>query len=74
MPIGLGLLYAGLLRRKNALSMIFLAVATYTLGLLQWFFWGAWCIARLRDLPSESQTDAVNFFLRLDGLLFLCGV
>ncbi|GJN90149.1 hypothetical protein Rhopal_003148-T1 [Rhodotorula paludigena] len=40
MPIGLGLLYAGLLRRKNALSMIFLAVATYTLGLLQWFFWG----------------------------------
>ncbi|KPV74439.1 uncharacterized protein RHOBADRAFT_44929 [Rhodotorula graminis WP1] len=40
MPIGLGLLYSGLLRRRNALSMIFLALTVYSVGLLHWFMLG----------------------------------
>ncbi|KAK8847538.1 hypothetical protein IAR55_005396 [Kwoniella newhampshirensis] len=37
---GVGLFYSGLLRRKNALSMIFLSVAGVAVGSFQWFFWG----------------------------------
>ncbi|GAA5827499.1 hypothetical protein JCM11251_003836 [Rhodosporidiobolus azoricus] len=37
---GLALLYSGLLRRKNALSMIFLAFAAYAVGTLHWFLMG----------------------------------
>lgn len=37
---GVGLFYSGLLRRKNALSMIFLSVAGIAVGSFQWFFWG----------------------------------
>lgn len=40
MPIGLGLLYSGLLRRKNALSMLFLSMCTYSVGAIQWFLMG----------------------------------
>ncbi|GAA5885204.1 hypothetical protein JCM3774_005181 [Rhodotorula dairenensis] len=40
MPIGLGLLYSGLLRRKNALSMLFLSMCTYAVGAVQWFLMG----------------------------------
>jgi len=37
---GLGLFYSGLLRRKNALSMLFLSMAGIAVGSFQWFFWG----------------------------------
>lgn len=37
---GVGLFYSGLLRRKNALSMIFLSMAGLAIGSFQWFFWG----------------------------------
>lgn len=37
---GVGLFYSGLLRRKNALSMIFLSMAGIAVGSFQWFFWG----------------------------------
>lgn len=37
---GVGLFYSGLLRRKNALSMIFLSMAGVGVGSFQWFFWG----------------------------------
>lgn len=37
---GVGLFYSGLLRRKNALSMIFLSMAGVAVGSFQWFFWG----------------------------------
>ena len=37
---GLGFFYSGLLRRKNALSMIFLSVAILAVVSFQWFFWG----------------------------------
>ncbi|THU79769.1 ammonium transporter [Dendrothele bispora CBS 962.96] len=37
---GLGLFYSGLLRRKNALSMIYLSMMTLATVAFQWFFWG----------------------------------
>lgn len=37
---GVGLFYSGLLRRKNALSMIYLSMAGVAVGSFQWFFWG----------------------------------
>ncbi|GAA5913273.1 hypothetical protein JCM6882_000050 [Rhodosporidiobolus microsporus] len=37
---GLALLYSGLLRRKNALSMIFLAFAVYAMGSIHWMLMG----------------------------------
>jgi Amt family ammonium transporter len=37
---GVGLFYSGLLRRKNALSMLFLSLAGVAVGSFQWFFWG----------------------------------
>ncbi|CAH7667115.1 ammonium transporter AmtB-like domain-containing protein [Phakopsora pachyrhizi] len=40
MTPGLGFFYSGLLRRKNALSMIFLSLAVYAIVSFQWFFWG----------------------------------
>ncbi|GAA5869101.1 hypothetical protein JCM1840_000469 [Sporobolomyces johnsonii] len=40
MAPGVGLLYSGLLRRKNALSMMFLGLAVYALCTVEWFFWG----------------------------------
>ena len=33
------MLYSGLLRRKNALSMLFLSLAVYSVISVQWFFW-----------------------------------
>ncbi|GAA5892257.1 hypothetical protein JCM6882_003623 [Rhodosporidiobolus microsporus] len=40
MAAGVGFLYSGLLRRKNALSMLFLSLAVYSLITVEWFFWG----------------------------------
>ncbi|BEJ14345.1 hypothetical protein CspHIS471_0401120 [Cutaneotrichosporon sp. HIS471] len=37
---GVGLFYSGLLRRKNALSMIMLSMCAIAVGSFQWFFWG----------------------------------
>ncbi|GMK58809.1 hypothetical protein CspeluHIS016_0602510 [Cutaneotrichosporon spelunceum] len=37
---GVGLFYSGLLRRKNALSMILLSLCAIAVGSFQWFFWG----------------------------------
>ncbi|KAG2011219.1 ammonium transporter, variant 3 [Coprinopsis cinerea AmutBmut pab1-1] len=37
---GLGFFYSGLLRRKNALSMIWLSMITLGVVSFQWFFWG----------------------------------
>ncbi|KAI5481446.1 hypothetical protein MNV49_004202 [Pseudohyphozyma bogoriensis] len=36
---GVGYLYSGLLRRKNALSMLYLSMAVYCVITFQWFFW-----------------------------------
>ncbi|KAH8919236.1 ammonium transporter [Atractiella rhizophila] len=40
MTPGVGFLYSGLLRRKNALSMLYLSLAVYAVITFQWFFWG----------------------------------
>ncbi|KAK4050661.1 hypothetical protein OIV83_003387 [Microbotryomycetes sp. JL201] len=40
MSPGIGFLYSGLLRRKNALSMLFLSLAVYSVATVTWFFWG----------------------------------
>jgi len=40
MTPGAGFLYAGLLRRKNALSMIQLSMGTLAVVTFQWFLWG----------------------------------
>ncbi|KIK03145.1 hypothetical protein K443DRAFT_676993 [Laccaria amethystina LaAM-08-1] len=37
---GVGYFYSGLLRRKNALSMIYLSMMTLAVVSFQWFFWG----------------------------------
>ncbi|KAF8662795.1 hypothetical protein AX16_001079 [Volvariella volvacea WC 439] len=37
---GVGFFYSGLLRRKNALSMIYLSMMTIAVVSFQWFFWG----------------------------------
>jgi Amt family ammonium transporter len=37
---GVGLLYSGLLRRKNALSMLLISFLAIAVGSFQWFFWG----------------------------------
>ncbi|KAH9478050.1 Ammonium transporter 1 [Psilocybe cubensis] len=37
---GVGLFYSGLLRRKNALSMIYTSLASIAVVSFQWFFWG----------------------------------
>ena len=37
---GVGLLYSGLLRRKNALSQLWLSMVTIGVVSFQWFFWG----------------------------------
>ncbi|KAI0933355.1 hypothetical protein AcV5_005518 [Taiwanofungus camphoratus] len=37
---GVGFLYSGLLRRKNALSMLWLCMVTMAVVSFQWFFWG----------------------------------
>ena len=37
---GVGFFYSGLLRRKNALSMIYLSMMTLAVVSFQWFFWG----------------------------------
>ena len=37
---GLGFFYAGLLRRKNALTMIFMSMAVMAVVSFEWFFWG----------------------------------
>ncbi|GFZ50378.1 Ammonium transporter 1 [Saitozyma sp. JCM 24511] len=37
---GVGLFYSGLLRRRNALSIICLGIAGVGVGSFQWLFWG----------------------------------
>ncbi|KAI5832489.1 ammonium transporter [Schizophyllum commune Tattone D] len=37
---GVGFFYSGLLRRKNALSMIYMSLMTLAVVSFQWFFWG----------------------------------
>jgi Amt family ammonium transporter len=59
---GVGLLYSGLLRRKNALSMLHLSLAGIAVGSFQWFFWG-YSLA-FSDGASSFIGDLKYFALR----------
>ena len=37
---GLGFLYSGLARRKSALTMIWVTMASFSIITFQWYFWG----------------------------------
>lgn len=37
---GLGFLYSGLARRKSALTMIWVCMASFSVITFQWYFWG----------------------------------
>jgi len=50
---GVGFFYSGLLRRKNALSMIWLSMVTLAVVSFQWFFWGF----------SLAFSDTANSFI-----------
>lgn len=61
---GVGLFYSGLLRRKNALSMIFLSMAGVAVGSFQWFFWGKLFFVfhvntKKKEEKRKSKVDAV---------------
>ncbi len=40
MPPGLGLLYAGLSRRRSALTIMFATAGAFSVVTFQWYFWG----------------------------------
>ncbi|PPQ68731.1 hypothetical protein CVT24_007558 [Panaeolus cyanescens] len=50
---GVGFFYSGLLRRKNALSMIYTSLASIAVVSFQWFFWGY----------SLAFSDGANAFI-----------
>lgn len=52
-----GFFYSGLLRRKNALSMIYLSMAGLAVVSFQWFFWGySLAFSVSRPAPFSSAT------------------
>ena len=60
---GLGYFYSGLLRRKNALSMIYMSMMTLAVVSFQWFFWG-YC--KLSVYPTSCHsTLLISFFFSL---------
>lgn len=61
MSPGVGYLYSGLLRRKNALSMLWLSMAVYAVISFQWFFWGY--SLTFSDTGSKFIGDLKNFGL-----------
>jgi Amt family ammonium transporter len=59
---GVGFFYSGLLRRKNALNMIYLSMMTVAMVSFQWFFWG-YSLA-FSDTASPYIGDLKYFGLR----------
>ncbi|KAF9218851.1 ammonium transporter [Gyrodon lividus] len=59
---GVGFFYSGLLRRKNALSMIYLSMMTVAMVSFQWFFWG-YSLA-FSDTANQYIGDLKYFALR----------
>ncbi|KIJ63867.1 hypothetical protein HYDPIDRAFT_168291 [Hydnomerulius pinastri MD-312] len=59
---GVGFFYSGLLRRKNALNMIYLSMMTVAMVSFQWFFWG-YSLA-FSDTASPYIGDLKYFALR----------
>src|ERR1700722_7591504 len=65
---GLGFLYSGLARRKSALSMIWACMASFSIIVFQWYFWG-YSLAF-----SSSATNGFIGDLKHFGLLNTLGV
>ncbi|KAJ3501872.1 hypothetical protein NLJ89_g9144 [Agrocybe chaxingu] len=59
---GVGFFYSGLLRRKNALSLIYMGMITLATVALQWFFWG-FSLA-FSDTASPFIGDLQHFGLK----------
>ncbi|XP_006454586.1 hypothetical protein AGABI2DRAFT_189841 [Agaricus bisporus var. bisporus H97] len=64
---GLGFLYSGLSRRKNALSLLWAVIASNAVVIFQWYFWGY----SLAFSPSASNGFIGN--LRNFGLMRVFG-
>ncbi len=66
---GVGFFYSGLLRRKNALSMIWLSMMVLAVVSFQWFFWGFSLAfsetgsAYIGNLSEHHITSTKVFFL-----------
>lgn len=58
---GVGLLYSGLLRRKNALSMLLISILAIAVGSFQWFFCSYPCL----PLLSSQRDPRPNLLIRL---------
>ncbi|KAG0147686.1 hypothetical protein CROQUDRAFT_655897 [Cronartium quercuum f. sp. fusiforme G11] len=61
MTPGLGIFYAGLLRRKNALSLMFLSMAVYCVVAVQWFVWGYSLVYSPNPSPFIGSLSHLGF-------------
>lgn len=59
---GLGFLYSGLARRKSALSMIWACMASFSVIVFQWYFWG-YSLAFSKSATSGFIGDLKHFGL-----------
>lgn len=66
MAPGVAFLYSGLLRRKNALSMLLLGLAVYSVATIQWFFWG-YTLAFSTSGPFIGNLSKFGFMGVLDA-------
>lgn len=64
---GVGLFYSGLLRRKNALSMIFLSMAGVAVGSFQWFFWGKFFFFFFFHFPRNRKRGKEHSRQKVDA-------
>ncbi len=60
---GLGFLYSGLARRKSALTMIWVCMASFSVITFQWYFWG-YSLAFSAQGTSGFIGDLTHFGLR----------
>lgn len=56
---GLGFFYAGLLRKKSALSMIWMSMTVLSVVTFEWFFWG---FSLAFSTGSNNRFIGVSFF------------
>ena len=58
---GVGFFYAGLLRKKSALSMIWMSMAVMAVVTFEWFFWG---FSLAFSPTSTNKFIGVSYLLR----------
>jgi hypothetical protein len=69
----LGYLYSGLVRRKNALSLLFMTISALGVVSFQWMFWGYSLTFSVRSLlaPSPSPLPPPRYVNLYSSLSFL---